>query len=84
MSFSFVRGFICSTFGLLNPHHLPKIFSFPVRALDNMASRGEDEKGVNEGGRKKGLLGTKDGPVPSTSTGIAVKWMTRNDWEFHR
>ena len=42
-----------------------------------MASRGEDEKGVNEGkGRKKGLLGTEDGPVPSTFTGIAVKWMT--------
>ena len=49
MSFSFVRGFIRSSFGPLNPHHLPKIFPFPVRALDNIASRGEDEKGVYEG-----------------------------------
>ena len=52
MSFSFVRGFIHSTFGPLNPNHLPKIFPFPVRALDNMASGGEDEKGINEGGKK--------------------------------
>ena len=50
MSFSVVRGFIHSAFGLLNPDHLPKIFPFPVRALDNMASRGEEEKGINEGG----------------------------------
>ena len=49
MSFSFVRGFIHSAFGPLNPHHIPKIFPFPVRALVNMASRGEDEKGVKEG-----------------------------------
>ena len=85
MSFSFVRGFIHSAFGPLNPHHLPKIFPFPVRALDNMASRGEDEKGVNEGReREKGLLGTEDRPVPSTSTGIAVKWVTHHDWELHR
>ena len=49
-----------------------------------MASKGEDEKGVNEGGGKKGLLGTEDGPVASTSTGIAVEWMTHHDWEFHR
>ena len=54
MSFSFVRGFIHSAFGLLNPHHLPKIFPSPVRALDNMASKEEDEKGVNEGGNKEG------------------------------
>ena len=85
MSFSFVRGFIHSAFGPLNSNHLPKIFPFPVRALDQMASRGEDEKGVNEGGgRKKGLLGTEDRPVPSTFTGIAFKWMTCHDWEFHR
>ena len=49
MSFSFVRGFIRSAFGLLNSHHLPKILLFPVRALDNMASGGEDEKRVYEG-----------------------------------
>ena len=54
MNFSFVRGFIHSAFGPLNSHHLPKIFLFPVRALDNMASGGEDEKGVNEGGKKEG------------------------------
>ena len=53
MSFSFVRGFIHSAFGPLNPNHLPKIFPFPVRALDKMASRGEDEKGVNEGGKER-------------------------------
>ena len=53
MSFSFVRGFIHSTFGPLNPNHLPKIFPFPVRALDNMASGGEDEKGINEGGEER-------------------------------
>ena len=34
--------------------------------------------------REEGLLGTEDGPVPSTSTGIAVKWMTHHDWEFYR
>ena len=84
MSFSFVRGFIHSAFGPLNPNHLPKIFPFPVRALDNMASRGEEDKGINEGGKKERFLGIKDGPVPSTSTGIAVKWMTCHDWEFHR
>ena len=54
MSFSFVKGFIHSAFGPLTPHHLPKIFPFPVRTLDNMASRREDEKGVNEGGKKEG------------------------------
>ena len=53
MSFSFVRGFIHSAFGLLNTNHLPKSFPFPVRALDKMASRGEDEKGVNEGGEER-------------------------------
>ena len=53
MSFSFVRDFICSAFGPLTPHHLPKIFPFPVRALDNMASKREDEKGVNEGGEER-------------------------------
>ena len=84
MSFSVVRGFIRSAFGLLDSHHLPKFLLFPVRALDNMASEGEHEKGVNGGGGKKGLLGTEDRPVPSTSTGIAVKWMTCHDWEFHR
>ena len=57
MSFSFVRGFICSAFGPLNPNHLPKIFPFPVRALDNMASRWEEDKGINEwGGGKKGEI----------------------------
>ena len=84
MSFSLVRGFIHSILGPLNPNHLPKIFPFPVRALENMASGGEDEKGLMKGGRKERLLGTEDGPVPSTSTGIAVKWMTHHDWEFHR
>ena len=42
------------------------------------------KKGLMKGGRKKGLLGTEDGPVPSTFTGIAVKWMTCHDREFHR
>ena len=74
MSFSFIRGFIHSAFGPLNSNHLPKIFPFPVRALDNMASRGEDDKGINEGGgRKERFLGIEDRPVPSTPTGIAVK-----------
>ena len=54
MNFSFVRGFIHSALGPLNSHPLPKIFPFPVRALDNMASGGEEEKGVNEGGKKEG------------------------------
>ena len=86
MGFSFVRGFIHSTVGPLNPSHLPKIFPFPVRALDNMASGGEEGKGINEGGggKKERFLGSKDGPVPSTPTGIAVKWTTHHDWEFHR
>ena len=85
MSFSFVRGFIHSAFGLLNPNHLPKIFPFPVRTLDNMASRGEDEKGVNEGGEeRRDSLEMRNRPVPSTSTGIAVKWLTCHNWEFHR
>ena len=53
MNFSFVRGSIHSAFGLLNSHHPPKIFLFPVRALDNIASAGEDEKGVNGGGGGK-------------------------------
>ena len=52
MSFSVVRGFIHSAFEPLNPNHLPKIFPFPVTALDKMASGGEDEKGVNEGGQE--------------------------------
>ena len=54
MSFSFVRGFIHSAFGPLNPHHLPKIFLFPIRALDNMASGGEDEKVEKVRGGKRG------------------------------
>ena len=53
MSFSVVRGFIHSAFGLLDSHHLPKFLLFPVRALDNMASGGEHEKGVNEGGEER-------------------------------
>ena len=40
------------------------------------------KKGLMKGGGKKGLLGTEDRPVPSTSTGIAVTWMTHHDWEF--
>ena len=82
MSCSFVRVFIHSTFGLLNPNHLPNIFPFPVRTLDNMASGGDDEKWINEGGEER--RDSLDRPVPSTSTGIAVKWMTHHDWEFHR
>ena len=53
MSFSVVRGLICSAFGPLNSNYLPKISPFPVRAFDNMASGGEDEKGVNEGGEER-------------------------------
>ena len=53
MSFSFIRGFIHTAFGPLNSHHLPKIFPFPIRALDNMASSGEDENGVYEGREKR-------------------------------
>ena len=86
MSFSVVRGLIHSDFGPLNSNYLPKTSPFPVRALDNMAPGREDEKGVNEGGggRKERFLGIKDRPVPSISTGIAVKQMTCHDWEFHR
>ena len=53
MSFSFVRGFIHSAFGPLNSAYLPKFPPFPVRALDNMASRGEEIKGVDEGKEEK-------------------------------
>ena len=52
MSFSVVRGFIHSAFGPLNSNDLPKTFPLPVRALDNMASGGEEDKGINEGGKK--------------------------------
>ena len=82
MSFSFVRGFIHSAFGPLNPNHLPKIFPFPVRALDNMASRGEEDKGINKGGKGE-IPWNRGWTSSSTSTGIAVKWMTHHDWEFH-
>ena len=48
MSFSFVRGLIHSTFGPLNPNYLPKFLPFPVRALETMASGGEEVKEVDE------------------------------------
>ena len=53
MGFSFVRGFICGTFGPLNSNYLPKSLLYPVRALDTMASRGEEVKGVDEGREEK-------------------------------
>ena len=53
MSFSFVRGFIHSAFGPLNSNYLPKFLPYPVRALDTMASRGEEIKGVDEGREEK-------------------------------
>ena len=84
MSFSVVRGFICSAFGPLNPNHLPKIFPFPVRPLDNMASGGEDEKGINEGEEEwRDSLELRMDQF-HTSTGITAKWTTCHDWEFHR
>ena len=53
MSFSFVRGFICGTFGLLNSKYLPKLLPYPVRALDTMPSRGDDVKQIDEGMEEK-------------------------------
>ena len=84
MSFSFVRGFIHSAFGQLNPNHLPKIFPFLSELLITWLPEGRMKKGLMKGGRKERFLGIEDGPVPSTSTSIAVKWMTHHDWEFHR
>ena len=49
MSFSFVRGFIHSTVGLLNPNQLLRLPPYPVRALVTMSSEGDEVKGVDEG-----------------------------------
>ena len=53
MSFSFVRGFIHSAFGLLNSNYLSKFLPFLVGALDTMASGGEGIKGVDDGRKEK-------------------------------
>ena len=49
MSLSFVRGLIHSASGPLNLNSLLTIPLHSVRALDTMASRGDEVKGVDEG-----------------------------------
>ena len=53
MSFSFVRGFICSTFGLLNLNQLLGLPPYPVRALVTISSEEDEVKGVDEGREEK-------------------------------
>ena len=73
MSSFFVRSFICSIVGPLNPNCLSQIPLYSVRALDTMSMEEGEIKGVEDGREEKGILGVKDRSVPLTSTGTAVK-----------
>ena len=54
MNFSFVRGFICSTFGLLNPYHLIKYLSISLSELLIIwLPEGKMKKGFIRGGEER-------------------------------